>query len=1022
MDATLLKEFLVSIGYSDDVAGRDRLVTGVLAVTKTVLALGTAVEAASVAVVAGVAKISQNLDELYYASIRTRASAENIQAFSFAVARMGGTAEGARGSLEALGRFLRTNPMAEGFLRQLGIQTRDARGQLVDTTSMVEQLSHLKMDYWQKQNFASMLGIDERTLMASINGVGNFMAEYKRMLRAAGVDLDAAAKSSRDYMNSLALLQGAFTALGWKIAETLGPRLRDDLEKFRGFLVDNMDRIGKGIDWTGDKLLKLAEVVTIAGIDVGRGIDQLIDWFDKLDPHTQNLIKQFGAVGAAWLLLNTKFLTSPAGFIFELGAAIFLLWQDYDTWVKSGGKEGLIDWGKWKPKLDEAARNVKWFAEKLHDLVTSVLGPNGVQEVLEGLAIYMALRWPIGILASIGKVVLGIAGIGTAATKAGVAVKALGALSLPNLLLWAAVITGLLAYKQGMTAATTVDLAEKEGFTEVAGVDENGLPTAFRNPTTRQTRSAASFDPTLKPPPAGDTRTPWQRIAPTWLGGKEAPGTEEPAPPDAVPGAARGALGPLIARGEGGYNTVNLGQAGGYADRTLDLTHKTLSQVIAEQEAFKYNAAGRYQIIRGELRAGMEQLHLTGNELFNEETQDRLFEGYLLSARKRPALNAFLHGQTNNVVAANMDAAREFASVARPDTGQSYYAGVANNRASISPAEIQAALWKQREITMAEDRRRAAAPPVRVAVNVPAAHVPAAPAAAPAPAPALPPGWWMRQVSRLARVASPTPAVAAPAPAPQAPVRAAAPAPATATPLWPPAPSPTASVPPAAPMPAARAAPPVPAVAPTPLVPTAWRRVPAAPPASAVAPVPAAPPAPAAAPSSRAAVAPPAPATRVVPSAKPFSVGPAVKELAPAPVSRIIVPSAPALAVVTNFGQLSESLRAIGDRLAAGMRHVASLASASLANDNAPGAVPPARFGGADLEARLASLQAPPPAFPTPAPLPANQQSGNQVSIMPTTTINVSGASAPEAVASLVRREQTRVYADMLRNTKANVA
>ncbi|KVA16696.1 hypothetical protein [Burkholderia ubonensis] len=41
-------------------------------------------------------------------------------------------------------------------------------------------------------------------------------------------------------------------------------------------------------------------------------------------------------------------------------------------------------------------------------------------------------------------------------------------------------------------------------------------------------------------------------------------------------------------------------------------------------------------------------------------------------------------------------ASREWASVADPDTGHSYYAGKGNNRASISAAELEAALRNTR--------------------------------------------------------------------------------------------------------------------------------------------------------------------------------------------------------------------------------------------------------------------------------------------------------------------------------------
>src|SRR5260363_164227 len=171
----ILRAFLIKLGFKIDATGKQKFVDTVASMTVNAVKLGTAITAASASVTEGDAKIAIGLESLHFASQRTRASVENIQAFGFAAARMGGSAEGARASLEHLARLMRTNPGASGLLRRLGVETHDAQG----------------------------LGIDEKTLNALQQGVGRFSAMYRDMLRASGLDAQAAAKSSHAFMNEL---------------------------------------------------------------------------------------------------------------------------------------------------------------------------------------------------------------------------------------------------------------------------------------------------------------------------------------------------------------------------------------------------------------------------------------------------------------------------------------------------------------------------------------------------------------------------------------------------------------------------------------------------------------------------------------------------------------------------------------------------------------------------------------------------------------------------------------------------
>ena len=157
-NADTIMEFLVRLGYQVDENSQRRFMDALATATVRATQLGVAVAAAATAVVAGVAKIADSLEGLYYTSQRTRATVANIQSLGFAVGQMGGTADGARASLENLGRMLRSMPGTAGLLQSLRIDPKQ------DTAQIMAQLGDRfrAMPYFRARAYADVLGIDER--------------------------------------------------------------------------------------------------------------------------------------------------------------------------------------------------------------------------------------------------------------------------------------------------------------------------------------------------------------------------------------------------------------------------------------------------------------------------------------------------------------------------------------------------------------------------------------------------------------------------------------------------------------------------------------------------------------------------------------------------------------------------------------------------------------------------------------------------------------------------------------------
>lgn len=390
MNAETIKDFLVSLGFQIDDAGARKFDSVVLGTTLQVVKLGAAVEATALSVVAFTAKIASGLDQLYWSSQRTGATVAGIQAIDYAASQAGSSAEAARGSLEGLARFMRNNPGSEGFLNRLGVQTRDASGNMRDMASIFtgvgQKLSN--MPYYRANQYAQMLGIDENTLMAMRRGLGQFNQQYTQMAKAIGFNADQAAISSNKFMTSLRAFGQMAGMARDKIGSSLAEGLSGSIDTLRKQIVDNFPKIEQTITSGVKGILWMAEVIGRVVYRLIQAAGDIREWWNTLDKSTQQLIETLGALVLAWKLVNSAFLTSPIGRIIALGLAILSLYDDYKTW-QAGGKS-LIDWEKWQPGIDSAKKALDWFTDKLNKLNNGTLTWKGT---LQSLSDFMKGDW-----------------------------------------------------------------------------------------------------------------------------------------------------------------------------------------------------------------------------------------------------------------------------------------------------------------------------------------------------------------------------------------------------------------------------------------------------------------------------------------------------------------------------------------------------------------------------------------------------------------------------------------------------
>lgn len=306
MDTEVIRSFLVSVGVDVDEKGLKRFKNSVEDITKVTKEFAEVMAAAAVAASVAIVKVSEQFEDLYYASQRLRSSVENIKAFSFGVQQMGGNAQAARQSMEAFASFLRSNPAGASIVRGFfGVDASDgdAAAALEKIGKSAREMQARGVPYWAIQQRAAMVGIDENTLQALLRNTDEWSKKFRDLVDANKVNMDRLAQTSVNLMNS-------FRFLGAEIE------------------------------------------VHFAAI------------LAKIDPQVLQLGVTIAAVGGVLEVIALVAGGAAAEFV-ALGAAVVLLADDFNAW-KNGG--GAIDWGPFADSIDEVTASIRSVIDALADL------------------------------------------------------------------------------------------------------------------------------------------------------------------------------------------------------------------------------------------------------------------------------------------------------------------------------------------------------------------------------------------------------------------------------------------------------------------------------------------------------------------------------------------------------------------------------------------------------------------------------------------------------------------------------
>lgn len=315
-DEGIIKKFLVALGFKTDEEALKKFVGGIEKATFRVGALAAGVEAMAFSVAVGVARVANNLEQLYFAAQRTGDSATELQAFDLAARRMGASAGTGMDAVKSLAAYFRNIPggAAHSIIDSLfGLGTVDKdEDKLKTLLNISEKMQH--MDYFLAKSFGNQIGLSDDQVW--VLRQKDFAATYQKLLAGLhGSGLDKAADDAHRFENSLADLEVRLEAFGARVIDVLQNKFKVNLDSISSWLDKNGDRLTTEIVEGLQTFIHWAEI--LAG-----WLKTIYDWLVKLDSATDGWSTKILAAVVALRLLGGGAIISG---IISLAAAVVRL-------------------------------------------------------------------------------------------------------------------------------------------------------------------------------------------------------------------------------------------------------------------------------------------------------------------------------------------------------------------------------------------------------------------------------------------------------------------------------------------------------------------------------------------------------------------------------------------------------------------------------------------------------------------------------------------------------------------------
>ena len=356
MSATVIKEFLVSLGFDVKTGELNKFSGGINAAGVQAAAMGAALLGAATAITAFVSHIAGEMDTLQDLAEATNNSSAAIDKLGYIAELSDSSISAVNSSLATLNKNAGDAAMGIGrakvVFEKMGISVKDSNGKLKNSASLMTEIGDkIKgMEKGQQQAVLSRLGIDPTLLKTLTTDVSGLADGYDKMMEAAGFSFEEATQNASDFEDSQIKLGLTFKKLQQAIASKFFKYIAKSFDQMTQLIVKNMPLIVKSITPIIEVVFKLVDLFAFLASTVLQVIGFIVGGLVKLNDATDGWAGYIMGAIVAWKLLNATFLASPIGMVLALAAAIALLVDDFNVW-QEGGKS-LIDWGKWKEEVD----------------------------------------------------------------------------------------------------------------------------------------------------------------------------------------------------------------------------------------------------------------------------------------------------------------------------------------------------------------------------------------------------------------------------------------------------------------------------------------------------------------------------------------------------------------------------------------------------------------------------------------------------------------------------------------------
>lgn len=278
--AEVINSFLVGIGYQYDGKGEKDVTSGLDGIKSKALQMGAVLGAGAAAAGFLATNFAESTDDLGKFAQFLDLSANNVNGLGLAVKENGGSLEGLKGQLIGLEKI-----RAEGLTGKFGFYENAAlaginAGAVTGAKNSLEAYLALgdqvrNMNSRQRQNAASVLGLDQASmllLMKGTNGARELMERYQKI---SPITEEMTGKSA-EYNDQLLLLTTNISGFSNKIANSfLGPMteavagMNEWVDVNREFINTNIEDTIDGVSESMVGLASAGAVITGGGLLMG---------------------------------------------------------------------------------------------------------------------------------------------------------------------------------------------------------------------------------------------------------------------------------------------------------------------------------------------------------------------------------------------------------------------------------------------------------------------------------------------------------------------------------------------------------------------------------------------------------------------------------------------------------------------------------------------------------------------------------------------------------------------------------